>query len=735
MANETPQRNHLSLIPYFPAESSEVVLRHGSSVVVYDQRSKQLSLQDASNSSAVELADCPYCHRPLRGEGYDVDDNEEEDVHPPTPGPGSEAQFMNPAYFRMLHHSGSYSGETSRPPSPHRGITGTPSGVPEDRKRTLRSWNNDVGQGQHHLVPPEGSEFVGSAPQSPPGPHHISSTAFSQNYFKTFFVEEGELGRGGKGVVLLVRHVLDGVHLGHFACKRVPVGDDHEWLEKVLVEVQLLQNLSHQNLVSYRHVWLEDYKLTTFGPSVPCAFILQQYCNGGDLLHYILDPAKTQVTTQQLKERMRRRSKGQPEPPHDLNGPRRMHFDEVFSFFKDITAGLHHLHANGYIHRDLKPSNCLLHKTGSRIRVLVSDFGEVQAVNVARKSSGATGTISYCAPEVLRRDPSTGDFGNFTTKSDIFSLGMIVYFMCFARSPYRNADNMHEENENVDRLREEITLWPGFNDSQRLRADLPDKLYKFLRRLLSLDPSARPGTEEILHGIGASSEFEDHQSFPTGPFDDVRSRISSADSPAAGSPLRGPRKPQSATTAFHPAPRSPTRRRASSPLVSPECPSPQAMERSGSLGSVVVRPRLLSKSPSRSQSRSRSLSPGASGADMARQSSTQSARLMLPAPPRTTPLFEFPPSRLSPVLQTLSLSVKIAFFLFKYVSLTSPCAPYSVDPRIAYPLLAVATLDLTLGLVSWGMLGSIGLLGVHVAVVRWAWVGRWLCMRGAGIIY
>lgn len=39
-----------------------------------------------------------------------------------------------------------------------------------------------------------------------------------------FFVEEGELGRGGKGVVLLVKHVLDGVSLGHFACKRVPVG-------------------------------------------------------------------------------------------------------------------------------------------------------------------------------------------------------------------------------------------------------------------------------------------------------------------------------------------------------------------------------------------------------------------------------------------------------------------------------------------------------------------------------
>jgi len=74
------------------------------------------------------------------------------------------------------------------------------------------------------------AEFVGSTP-APQGVG-IKRKAFSPNYFKTFFVEEKELGRGGKGVVLLVRHVLDGVNLGQFACKRVPVGDDHLWLEK-----------------------------------------------------------------------------------------------------------------------------------------------------------------------------------------------------------------------------------------------------------------------------------------------------------------------------------------------------------------------------------------------------------------------------------------------------------------------------------------------------------------------
>jgi serine/threonine protein kinase len=163
-------------------------------------------------------------------------------------------------------------------------------------------------------------EFVASSPADtrPVESQGIRREAFSPNYFRKFFIEERELGRGGKGVVLLVRHELDGVFLGHFACKRVPVGDDHAWLEKVLIEVQLLQRLSHPNLVSYRHVWLEDSQLNRFGPSVPCAFILQQYCNSGDLLHYIIGTGSIMSTNEQLKEQLRRRSKGHSERPADL---------------------------------------------------------------------------------------------------------------------------------------------------------------------------------------------------------------------------------------------------------------------------------------------------------------------------------------------------------------------------------------------------------------------------------
>jgi serine/threonine protein kinase len=577
------------------------------------------------------------------------------------------------------------------------------------------------------LQTPAGAEFIGSEPRSPPRTSGISSDAFSQGYFKTFFVEEGELGRGGKGVVLLVRHMLDGVSLGHFACKRVPVGDDHVWLEKVLVEVQLLQNLSHQNLVSYRHVWLEDYQITNFGPSVPCAFILQQYCNAGDLHHYVFDAATRSVTTEQLKERMRRKSRGGngARPSVSEPEPRRMHFEEIFSFFKDITSGLHHLHSHGYIHRDLKPQNCLLHNTGHQIRVLVSDFGEVQVENVARKSTGATGTISYCAPEVLQRSKAPdGGFGNFTTKSDVFSLGMIVYFMCFAKLPYQTAD-LEEEKEDLDELREEIARWPGFDDEERVRGDLPDKLYKFLKRLLSLKPGDRPSTEEILQGIKAGRGLDDLNEARTGMggsvLDDLRHRIESVESP--------PRTPRRVVSYQRPGPsnlrpKSPRKEERNS--TSP----PLGFPGTGVVGEEGVEVHGAGVGMRRSKS------SGTYGGDDGEERPTPTrrassrTRLALPPPPPTT-LAE----RAAHLIGSAQVFTiwRIGAFLLKYYTLSRQCYPGAAEPGyIVYPLMLLAAMDFLSASGGGGggddaVRRSAVLLVLHFGVVQTAVWGGILC--------
>lgn len=394
------------------------------------------------------------------------------------------------------------------------------------------------------------TEFLSSSPGVTQNEGtRIRKQAFSPGYFKTFFKEEKILGKGGKGVVLLVRHEIDNCDLGHYACKRVPVGDDHAWLEKVLVEVGLLNKLSHPNLVSYRHVWLESARLTRFGPPVACAFILQQYCNGGDLHQYIIGSAPRETTKEELKAQMRRRSKGHAEMP-EFNGRRQLSFEEIYSLFKDITHGVAYLHSNNYIHRDLKPSNCLLHREGGKLRCLISDFGEVQPENVVRKNTGSTGTISYCAPEVLQQDPA-GRYGNFTTKSDIFSLGMILYFMCFGTLPYRSANAIQEELEDYDELRAEISQWEGFQDERKLRPDLPTRLYKLLKRLLSLDATERPSASEVLSVMrGETVAFENNgrsESPSQASFGLNGSRVQNLDSPARGStpvPGKPPYPPQ-----------------------------------------------------------------------------------------------------------------------------------------------------------------------------------------------
>lgn len=642
--------------------------RHNDSVVVRDRDSQQLALRNVGeNNGDLELPDCPYCHRPLRDPS-----NARSSRH------GTQPEFINPNYFRMLHDNLPSSAGSSHPPSPRRGL-----------------WQPQLPQS-----PTSDPNRSRTAPTS----QGISSAAFAPNYFQKFFVEERVLGKGGKGVAFLVNHVLDGVSLGRYACKRVPVGDDHQWLERVLGEVQLLQHLSHQNLVSYRHVWLEDAQISTFGPSVPCAFILQQYCNAGDLHSYIYGSVQTSDTPHQLKERLRRKSKGQPEPPMGLAGPRKLQFDEIYSFFKDITSGLRHLHVNGYIHRDLKPSNCLLHETGDGVRVLVSDFGEVQSQDAMRKSTGATGTVSYCAPEVLRHEYPGGPFGNFTFKSDIFSLGMILYFLCFAQLPYSNAEVLNEEKEDLDQLREEISQWAGFNDVRRMRPELPEKLYFFLERLLSVDPNRRPSADDVLNGIqagGSANDLRFKKANSAGSDMLSGSRIRAVDSPS-DPPM--PRQPRSPTQPFS---RSPTLRRgsvfdsnytrASSTAVEDEPERNQSLSPERDL---MVRPRFSNTpTPSAGRSESREDHP------FQEELPTPKAQLLPPPPSLHSTSF---------TQRYLPTSVlQFVMFFVKIVSASHPCAPLATNPWILYPLMFLAASTLRVQSVKFQVL----FLVIHLILV------------------
>lgn len=648
----------------------------------------------------LQSASCPTCHQ-----SWPAQSAEEE----AEAGPVSSPDVIDPQYFRMLRHTLNGSPNNSPPTSPRRRLVqalGSPS-----------RFGSDL---------PSDAEFVASSPR-PDDAHGISSSAFSQDYFRKFFVEEKVLGRGGKGVVLLVAHVLDGVRLGHFACKRVPVGDDHEWLKKILTEVQTLQNLSHQNLVSYRHVWLEDVQLTKFGPSVPCAFILQQYCDGGDLHNYVCGPARKLPSTTELKNRIRRRSKGECEPPDYTDEPRALSLDEIYSFFRDVTSGLRFLHSSGYVHRDLKPSNCLLHHVGGEIRVLVSDFGEVQARTATRKSTGATGTISYCAPEVLRRESPQGPYHNFTVKSDIFSLGMILYFLCFATLPYRNADVLNEENEDLEDLRAEILHWGGLDDQMHKRPELPEKLYIFLRRLLALKPQHRPSAGEVDHairtGIGLSDVSSSDEQGTSSSEDIYQSeRITLIDSPGRPYPISRHSTHRTAQSTSI-SQRSPSRlRQLSRPPVTqiePEHDATSHRARSPR--------RQLIRVSHPSQESTQDFSPNSRRGSW-EMPPRERVPLLLPAPEKSNRVTSASKSAWTLLsYSALSKAVRGTLLIAKIASLISACGGKAVNPAIAYPLLIAAILEFTAGF-NFGVV--IGASIVHALVFFISFKKQTLCDIG-----
>ena len=349
---------------------------------------------------------------------------------------------------------------------------------------------------------------------------------------------------------------------------------------------------------------------------------------------------------------------------------------------------------NGYIHRDLKASNCLLHQTGKDLVCLVSDFGEVQKESQARVGTGATGTISYCAPEILGRNPD-GRLGTFSTKSDIFSLGMVLYFMAFSRLPYRNANILNEENEDTDLLKAEISSWKGMEDHRNERPDLPDQLFQFLRRLLSLEPKQRPSTEEILHSLKTGARLDEPGHAPRAhspAYDDTsESRISSLDTPPSklspSSPLSGLR---------------PANVRKMTPPRNIKISSPLARE-----------------------------VPNSSSDDEQTPPTSANSTLVLRSP--RSPMLELGPSATAQPTWSSHLpslrTIKVFLFLGKVISLYLACFPSTMSQTVGLPVLAVASIDILT--VDFGLSLSFILFVLHILAMGFAWEYDRMCLPRA----
>lgn len=101
--------------------------------------------------------------------------------------------------------------------------------------------------------------------------------------------------------------------------------------------------------------------------------------------------------------------------------------DEAVNFTTQIAKALDHAHNKGIIHRDIKPQNIMLLKDGM---IKVADFGIASLQNDIEESSGETvGSVHYIAPEQARGAAPDA-------RSDIYSLGIVIYEMLTGKLPY-----------------------------------------------------------------------------------------------------------------------------------------------------------------------------------------------------------------------------------------------------------------------------------------------------------
>ena len=149
---------------------------------------------------------------------------------------------------------------------------------------------------------------------------------------------------------------------------------------------------------------------------------------------------------------------------------------------QQIAAGLAAAHAQGLVHRDIKPANILLERGVER--VTITDFGLARAVDDATmtRSGVIAGTPQYMSPEQARGE-------SIDHRSDLFSLGSVLYMMCAGHSPFRAETTFGILRRITDNQPRPI---------REINPDVPEWLCAIIEKLHAKEPSERfQSAEEV----------------------------------------------------------------------------------------------------------------------------------------------------------------------------------------------------------------------------------------------
>uniref|UniRef100_F6W940 non-specific serine/threonine protein kinase n=2 Tax=Ciona intestinalis TaxID=7719 RepID=F6W940_CIOIN len=200
------------------------------------------------------------------------------------------------------------------------------------------------------------------------------------------------IGKGGFGAAYLA---VD---------KKAPKNAPKKVLKRVMVETENIGNKSVVRteaalLAKLSHPYIVKFHESFFDKNIFC--IISEYCEGGDLADQI---EKLEKSDRAFGDQM------------------------VEKIAYQLLCALNYLHTKKVLHRDLKPANVLL-KGGD---VKLTDFGVSKKLGVQEYlTKTLTGTILYVAPEILEEKP-------YSTKCDLWSLGVVFYEICTLKHPFES---------------------------------------------------------------------------------------------------------------------------------------------------------------------------------------------------------------------------------------------------------------------------------------------------------
>lgn len=243
------------------------------------------------------------------------------------------------------------------------------------------------------------------------------------------------IGGGGMALVYKAHDILLHRNVAVKVLRQQFVHDE-EFVRRFRREAQSAASLSHPNVVSVYDVGQED----------DTHYIVMEYVEGSNLNEVIKDRAPLQA-------------------------------EEAVRIAAQICDALDHAHQNQIIHRDIKPHNILIGKNG---RVKVTDFGIARAVtsSTITQTGAVVGSVHYFSPEHAK-GVLTGE------KSDLYSLGIVLYQMVTGRLPFLGESPISVALKH---------LQDGFEEPRRVNPLIPQSVENVILRSMRKSPGERYGS-------------------------------------------------------------------------------------------------------------------------------------------------------------------------------------------------------------------------------------------------